>query len=373
MRYVALRTVIGRADPARLTLLGVALLSTAAIVLLSGLGPSLPGPKIRARLGLAETIRACERESAGVLVPAGIRAPAKRWTAEPPLPNLHDEPRAVAIGDRIYVGTGLVLTEDRLGLRSRSSLLEFDPQERSYRPLADVPVRVDHPALAAYRGDLYVIGGFSDGKPTAFLWRFDAAESRWTKLTSMKVSRGGLAGAVVGDRLYVVGGSSRFADESATPYATMEIYDFRSNRWSDGPPMPTARHHLGVAAVGGQLYAVGGRTPTDYSLNTVERYDPERRRWKRLAPLPQGVGGLAAVASGGRVVALGGGDDREGWVTPAVWALGPATESWTRLPDLSTARHGHAAAAARGKIYVFGGAPCAGFGQTTSVESLPSS
>lgn len=370
---MALRTVVGRVGRTRLALLGGALLSIAAIVLLSGLGPSLPGPKVRAMLGLAETIRSCERESGSVLLPAGVRAPAKRWTAGPPLPVLHDEPRAVAIGDRVYVGTGLVLTEDRLGLRSRSSLLEFDPEERSYRPFTDVPAPVDHPVLAAYRGDLYVVGGFSDGRPTALAWRFDAAKSRWTELAPMRVARGALAGAVIGGRLYVVGGSSRFADEGTTPYATMEVYDFRTNRWSDGPPMPTARHHLGVAAVGGQLYAVGGRSPTDYSLAAVERFDPETGRWKRVAPLPEGVGGLAVVAAGTRVVAVAGGDDVDGWVTPAVWALDPAKGSWSRLPDLSVARHGHAAAVARGRIYVFGGAPCAGFGQTASVESLPSS
>lgn len=339
-------------------------------MLLAGLGPSVPGPKIRAMLGLAETIQSCERAPGNVLLAAGTRAPARRWTAEPALPALHDEPRAVAIGARVYVGTGLVLTEDRVGLRSRSSLLEFDPALRSYRPFVNVPVPVDHPVLAAYRGDLYVVGGFSDGKPTARTWRYDMSRGSWTELAGMRVARGGLAGAVIGDRLYVVGGSSRFAEEHATPYAEMEIYDFQTNRWRKGPPMPTARHHLGVAALAGRLYAIGGRAPTDYSLDAVERFDPASGRWKRLPPLRNGAGGLAVVASGSRIVAVAGGDDLEGWVTPAVWALDPDPPHWTRLRDLSVARHGHAAAAAGGRIYVFGGAPCAGFGQTTSVESL---
>jgi hypothetical protein len=37
---------------------------------------------------------------------------------------------------------------------------------------------------------------------------------------------------------------------------------------------------------------------------------------------------------------------------------------------METPRHAHAAVAAAGRLVVFGGAPCPGFGQTRSVESL---
>jgi N-acetylneuraminic acid mutarotase len=369
---VALRKLIGRLGRGRLTLLAAGLLSVAAILVLLGLGSSVPGPKVRVLLGLVDEIESCVPGPEGALLPAGSAAPHGRWRTEPPMPALHDEPRAVAIDGRIYVGTGLVLTDDRLGMRSRSSLLVFDPSDGSYRSTSAVPVRIDHPVLAAYRGDLYLVGGFSDGKPSARAWRFDTSRGGWTELAEMRVARGGLAGAVIGDRLYVVGGTSRFSDESAPPYATMEIYDFGANRWSEGPPMPTPRHHLGAAALAGRLYAIGGRAPKDLSLDVVERFDPATGRWERMPPLPTGVGGLAVVTAGSRIVAIAGGDDRERWVTPAVWGLDADALGWARLRDLSVARHGHAATVTGGRIYVFGGAPCAGFGQTTSVESIRS-
>jgi N-acetylneuraminic acid mutarotase len=123
----------------------------------------------------------------------------------------------------------------------------------------------------------------------------------------------------------------------------------------------------------GQLYAIGGRSVGDFSLDTAERFDPEANGWEELPPLPQGSGGLTATAVNGDIYAVGGGDDNDGWVTPASWAFDPEDGQWRRLPDLGVPRHGHAAAAANGRIYIFGGAPCEGYGKTNSVESLPTS
>jgi hypothetical protein len=46
-------------------------------------------------------------------------------------------------------------------------------------------------------------------------------------------------------------------------------------------------------------------------------------------------------------------------------------QRWRRLPDLSVARHSMTAAVHDGRVYVLAGAPCAGFGWTDVVESLP--
>jgi N-acetylneuraminic acid mutarotase len=139
--------------------------------------------------------------------------------------------------------------------------------------------------------------------------------------------------------------------------------------------MPTARHHLAAAALGGQLYVAGGRNREDQALDAFERFDPEAQKWERLAPLPLAVGAADAVATEDAFVVTGGDDElswREGggYVTPAVWAYVPAESRWRRLPDLGTPRHAHAAAIAGGRVYVFGGVSCPGFGELSTVESL---
>ena len=47
-------------------------------------------------------------------------------------------------------------------------------------------------------------------------------------------------------------------------------YDQVSKQWAVVAAMSSERKHLGVAALGGLLYAVGGRDQTT-ELNTVER------------------------------------------------------------------------------------------------------
>ena len=50
--------------------------------------------------------------------------------------------------------------------------------------------------------------------------------------------------------------------------------------------MPTARDGLGVAVVGGILYAVGGMGSSGTNLQTVESYDPGLNSWTSVAPMP---------------------------------------------------------------------------------------
>lgn len=187
----------------------------------------------------------------------------------------------------------------------------------------------------------------------------------------MRQARGGLDAAVIGDKIYAAGGKGRgFPDFDEEPYATLEVFDIPTGRWTKGSDMPTARHHLGVDAVDGKLYAVGGRVVGDLSIGAVERFDPATGVWEVLAPLPQGVGSLAVAAGEREIFATGGGDDSEGWVTGATWVYSLERRTWRRMPDLLQPRHGHTASVVGRRLYVFGGAPCDGYGGTASAESL---
>src|SRR2546422_11570068 len=56
-------------------------------------------------------------------------------------------------------------------------------------------------------------------------------------------------------KLVVVGGwglGRKLLDSTA-------IYDPATNRWNNAAPIPTPRDHLTAAAVGGVVYAIGGR------------------------------------------------------------------------------------------------------------------
>lgn len=70
-----------------------------------------------------------------------------------------------------------------------------------------------------------------------------------------------------------------FSDNS--PLDTVERYDPKTNSWTFVAKMSCSRGGVGVASLGGLLYAVGGHNGKNY-LNSVEAYDPLADRYVRL-------------------------------------------------------------------------------------------
>jgi N-acetylneuraminic acid mutarotase len=297
---------------------------------------------------------------------------ASPWVEGPSLAYERDEPRAITIGDYIYLVGGTTdvrnVEGDRPLLTPSDDLTRFDPRSGRYEELAPLPEPLNHLDLAAYRGDLYALGGYGesvDENTGKRFYRYAPRSDRWSRLPDLPEPRAAAAVGVIDDRLIVAGGAI-----NSHPRSGAFEYDFETERWSRLPDMPSEREHVAAAVVDGKLYVLGGRGWVNLALNTAERYDPQKRRWERLAPLPVGAGGLSAIVWNGKPIAIAGGDDGTETVTGAVQEYDPETDSWTRLPDLRTARHGHGAALVGDTAWVFGGSDCAYFNATDEVESL---
>jgi hypothetical protein len=65
----------------------------------------------------------------------------------------------------------------------------------------------------------------------------------------------------VSGRIYAVGGS-----DGSHSLCSTEIYDPQKKTWTPGPNMTTARANVGIAVIGSRLYAVGGFSGTERSL-----------------------------------------------------------------------------------------------------------
>jgi N-acetylneuraminic acid mutarotase len=128
---------------------------------------------------------------------------------------------------------------------------------------------------------------------------------------------------------------------------TVEAFDAAAGTWRTLAPMPTPRAWLGLAALDGKLYAVGGNAGG--VVATVEVYDPQTDTWTAGAALPAGRDRLAAAAFNGGVYALGG----LGASRVDIWRDG----TWTAGPALASARGALAAVAVRGALWVIGGTP----------------
>lgn len=297
---------------------------------------------------------------------------ASQWRLGPPLPSPIDEPRAVTLGDTVYLlggVDGFEETDAGEQVHELPDVTAFVPATGRYTRRAPMPDAGNHVGVVAHDGRIYVLGGYQPdlARPAKDRFaRYDPKADRWEELEPMPFRRGAMAAGVIGDRLIVAGGADGVGNETDR----VDAYSFRTRTWERLADMPTGREHTGAAVVGGRLYVVGGRSGDADDLRVAERYDPRQDEWTSLPDLPVGAGGLSALAVDGKVITIGGGSDTKGTVTGAVQQLDPRTGRWRRLPGMRTPRHGHAAAAVDDRLWALGGSACAYYAATDMTESL---
>jgi N-acetylneuraminic acid mutarotase len=167
----------------------------------------------------------------------------------------------------------------------------------------------------------------------------------------MPTARQEVAVAALGSQVYVIGGFG----EGAQATATVEIYDTATDLWETRAPFVHVVHHAAAAVVNGRLYVVGGYTGGRMSWTPVaslHEYDPARDAWIERAPMPTPRGALAVAVVGNRLHALGGTADG---VTNAHEVYDPAANRWTAAAAMPTARDHLAAVAVGGRVWALGG------------------
>jgi N-acetylneuraminic acid mutarotase len=267
-------------------------------------------------------------------------------------------------------------------------------------------------AAVALDGKLYVIGGDDwavPGRPTYnYVEAYDPATDTWEEKASLNVQRACPGAAVVGGKIYVMGGSA----SSSVMHNSMEIYDPTTNTWTYGPSMITPRYGPAVGVMGTKIYVMGGfyKQPdakTGQDINTGEVFDTATNTWSAATNMPTARGQAWAGVVGDTLFVIGGFSDENsvtaaneafipgtGWILTAadmpsaraemdggvfngllfvvggLWQEGTdkivlntfakydrVTNSWTSLPALPTTRSEAAAAFLNGKLYVAGGYP----------------
>ena len=143
--------------------------------------------------------------------------------------------------------------------RSVDDAARYDPASNTWEELPVLPERREHCTAGFIKGVLYVAGGRADGitgiEPKT--WAFDLASKAWTERASLAPPRGGLAGAVLADRLFVFGGEGNM-NASNGVFPDIDVYDPATNQWQALPPMLVPRHGYGAAVLDNRIYLAGG-------------------------------------------------------------------------------------------------------------------
>lgn len=310
-------------------------------------GPTNGVDSLQATVRLAET-------DVHVFVRATVGS-CNCWSERPPLPTPRAGLAAAELNGKLYVlgGYNGVHTYE-------NTLEEYDPTTNRWTSRAPMPTARWGLGLAAIGGKLYAIGGSRTAGQVGTLEVYDPATDTWTTKTPMPTVRLSPGVAVVNGVLYVIGGwvNNGGPNTHLGRLSTVEAYDPATDRWTTKAPMPTPRYALGVAAVDGVIYAIGGEHGFDV-VRTVEAYDPATDRWTTRTPMPVGryVFGIGVLH--GKIYVAAGSD--EAFTTIAYLKhYDPKTDSWSYDKPLAQPRREHAAAAVRGRLYVVGGQPNSG-------------
>jgi N-acetylneuraminic acid mutarotase len=283
-----------------------------------------------------------------------------RWTSLMTLTSARQEVAAAALHGQVWVIGGFGDSADPVGIAE-----SYDPKSNEWQLRPSLPIPVHHAAAAVVGDRLFVIGGYTGGRirwaPLDTIYEWNAAGSTWIMRSPMPTARGALAVAVLNGRIHAIGGA---ADGVTNAH---EVYDPAINRWSRANPMPTARDHLAAVAFQGRVWALGGRTSfMGEQYANVEIYDPATDSWRNGTPLPSARGGLAAVALADRVLVFGGEAPLRIFNSTEMYEV--AGDRWIAKEPMPTPRHGIGAAVIDNRVYVVAGGREPGFAATIANE-----
>jgi hypothetical protein len=172
----------------------------------------------------------------------------------------------------------------------------------------------------------------------------DVTEDTWASKALMQVARSGLGVAAVNGKIYAIGGSV----ENGV-VGTNEEYDPATDTWTYKTPMPTAMASFGIAVYQNRIYCISG--------NVNEVYDPETDTWEAKEPMPTPRSGVGANVVNGKIYLTGGYVPNSSSPTGSSFVslnevYDPETDSWSTKAEMPTAEIGFRSAVVDNKIYV---------------------
>jgi len=250
-------------------------------------------------------------------------------------------------------------TGDGPGHACVASVQAYDPATNTWSAQAPLPAGRAALGLAALDGYLYALGGVTEpcwwGIPSDLAYRYHPQTDTWTSIASMPRARSNFVAGVIGNRIYVAGGSIRWPKTTDQT----DVYDPASGRWFIAASMPAPRGGGMGGVWKGKLIVASGNIDAWTLDRRIFVYDAYTNQWSQPASISaRSIGNEAGYlyAEGDCLYFAGGREEAAGrtWII----RLAPFTgQMWFLAPASPVARAGAAAACppASRDVYVTGG------------------
>jgi N-acetylneuraminic acid mutarotase len=173
----------------------------------------------------------------------------------------------------------------------------------------------------------------------------------WHHGQKMPGARKGMNAVVLGDEIWILGGSRKMHEV----LSTVDVYDPVLDHWKDGgPDFQHARENATAQVFNGRIYLFGGRKGHQV-VSHVEMFDPNAGHWLTVSEMPQPRFGLTSVLIDSSIWTIGG-TLKNNSSSPRVDIYYPNSNRWERLEaDLTIGRSSAMSAFVNGQVFVFGG------------------
>lgn len=266
-----------------------------------------------------------------------------QWSTAQPSPIDRAEAQGVAVNGRLYVLGGFYNTNNQATLQSDV----YDPVSNTWTRLSDLPEKITHAGTATDGKSIYIAGGFIGDHPgpsSERVWRYDITSDTWEAAPSLPAERGGGALVRLDQELHFFGGGTRVRGGSIDrdwPDHWILSLD-GGTEWTSAAPLPNPRNHIGGAALGGKVYAVGGQHLADEDRGnqpSVHAYDPSADEWQAVADMPRPLGHISASTfENGGCLYVAGGVTQGAQSVANVIRYDAANDRWMELTPLLAPR-----------------------------------
>jgi N-acetylneuraminic acid mutarotase len=181
---------------------------------------------------------------------------ANRWQTLAPLPMALGSVSLAAVQGKIHALGGRLAGEVTVNMHA-----VYDPNSAKWSNAAPLPGPRDHLGVVVVNGRIHVIGGRSNERPpdTGVQDVYDPSADTWSRLAGLPVARSGGAVAYYNGLILYYGGEC-LNFPSRIAYDQFDAYDPKTDRWSALAKAPATMHAQAGAVAGNTVYFLGGST-----------------------------------------------------------------------------------------------------------------
>ena len=283
-----------------------------------------------------------------------VLADALYWSTKAPMPTARSRGTSGVVNGKIYVLGG----ENNSGILTKAEV--YDPATNQWSTMADVvqPRFAAGSAVHGPTGMIYIVGGMGGTGATNTVIRYNTADGSSSVVGTIGTARFRASCAIVGDNLYVFGGSTTGIGWS-NAITSGEIYNLTTNTVTGTFALPQALTLSAAVRVGTKIYLIGGMDSSLNPLGNCWEFEPSTTTFTPKSAMPTARGGIKGVAfSSGKLYVIGGAVGTG--LPPATFSsyiqeYDPAADSWSIKGSMSTPRYAMMGGVVNDVLHVIGG------------------